>query len=123
MISSRFADSSTCCKFSISNNFLFLLQDDVNVYRSSPPLPGIFRPSHLVPNAHAQPWPGSEGSSEIEGFSSNDETANAEAGEAAGDDGREHNVSSSEDTQAGHPKGTRSAVRKRRSSSQATSDR
>ena len=50
---------------------------------------GIFRPSYLVPSAHAQPLPSSEDSSKIEGFSSDDETADAEAGEAAGDDGRE----------------------------------
>ena len=95
----------------------------MNVYRSSPPLPGIFRPSHLVPSAHAEPLPGSEDSSEIEDFSSDDETACAEAGERAEDDGREHSASPSEDTQLGHPKGTRSVARKRRSSSQTTNDR
>ena len=99
------------------------MQDDVNVYRSSPPLPGIYRPSHLVPSAHAQPLIDSEDSSEIEGFSSDDESTNAEAGESAGDDGRAHSASPSEDTRAGHPKGTRSTVRKRSSSSQATSHR
>ena len=86
-------------------------------------MPVIFRPSHLVPSAYAQPSPDSEDSSEIEGFSSNSETDNAEAGEAAGDDGSEHSTSPNEDTQAGHPKGTRSVVRKRHSSSQATSSR
>ena len=50
----------------------------MNVYRSSPPLPGIFRPSYLVLSAHAEPLPGSEDSSEIEGFSSDDETTDAE---------------------------------------------
>jgi hypothetical protein len=93
------------------------------VYRSSPPLPGIFRPSHLVPSTHAQPLPDSEDSSEIEGFSSDDKTDNADAREATRDDGREHSASPSEDTQAGHPKGTRSVARKRRSSTQATSSR
>ena len=96
------------------------------MYRSSLPLPGIFRPSHLVPSAHAQPLLDSEDSSKIEGFSSDDETDNAEAGEAAGDsagdDGKEHSTSPSEDTQAGHSKGTRSVARKHRSSSQATSN-
>jgi len=47
----------------------------------------------------------------------------SEAGELAGDDGRVHSASPSEDTRAGHPKGTRSTVRKRSSSSQATSHR
>ena len=101
---------------------MFLLQDDVNVYRSSPPLPSIFHPSHLVPSAHAELLPGSEDSSEIEGFSSDNETADAEAGETAGDDGREHSASPSEDTQSGHPEGTQSVARKGRSSSQTTND-
>ena len=95
----------------------------MNVYRSSPPLPGIFHPSYLVLSAHAEPLPGSKDSSEIEGFSSNDETANAKAAESAGDDKRAHSPSRSEDTHAGHPRSTRSTVRKRSSSSQTTSNR
>ena len=93
----------------------------MNVYRSSPPLLGIFHPSHLVPSAYNQFVPDSEDSSEIEGFSSNSETDNAEAGEAARDDGRGCSASPSEDTQVGNPKGTRSVVRKHHSSSQTTS--
>ena len=62
----------------------------MNAYRSSPPLPGIFCPSYLVPSAHAKHLPDSEDSSEIEGFSSDDGTTDAEAGESAGDDGRAH---------------------------------
>ena len=95
----------------------------MNVYRSNPPLPGIFRLSHLVPSAYNKLVPNSEDSSEIEGFSSDDETTNVEAGESVGDDGRTHSASPSEDTHAGHSKGTRSTVRKHSSSSQATSDR
>ena len=44
---------------------------------SSPPLLGIFHPSYLVPSAYAKPLPDSEDSSEIEGFSSDDEIADA----------------------------------------------
>ena len=95
----------------------------MNVYRSSPPLPGIFRPSHFVPSAHAKLLPDSEDSSEIEGFSSDDEIANAEPAESAGDDDRAHSPSRSDDTHAGHPMSTPSTVRKRNSSSQATSNR
>jgi len=95
----------------------------VNVYRSSPPLPGIFRPSHLVPSAHAKLLPDSEDFLVIEGFSFDDETTSAEARELAGDDDRAHSPSRSEDTRAGHPTGTRSTVRKRSSSSQTTSNR
>jgi len=65
----------------------------VNVYRSSPPLPGIFCPSYLVPSAHAKPLPDSEDSSEIEDFSFDDETTGAEARELARDDDRAHSPS------------------------------
>ena len=74
------------------------------MYKSSPLLLGICRSPHLVPSAHVQPLPNSEDSSEVEGFSSDDETDNAEVGEAAGVDGWEHSASPSEDTQAGHPR-------------------
>ena len=83
----------------------------MNVYRSSPPLPGIFRPSHLVPSAYDKLLPNSEDFSEVEGFNSDDETANAEAAESAGDDDRAHSPSRSEHTHAGHPTSTRSTVR------------
>ena len=95
----------------------------MNVYRSSPPLPGIFRPSHLVPSSHAKLLPDSKDSLEIEGFSSDDEITDAEAGESAMDDDRAHSPSRSEDTRAGHPRSTRSTMRKRSSSSQTTSNR
>ena len=85
MRSSRCDHSSTfVVDVAYLTTFFFLLQDDVNVYRSSPPLPGIFCPSHLVPSTHAQPLLDSEDSLEVEGFSSDNETDNAEAGEAAG---------------------------------------
>ena len=86
-------------------------------------MPGIFRSSHLVPSTYNQFVPDSEDSSEIEGFSSDDETANAEAVESARDDDRAHRPNRSEDTHAGHPRSTRSTVRKQSSSSQTTSDR
>ena len=95
----------------------------MNVYRSSPPLPGIFRPSHFVPSAHAKLLPDYEDSSEIEGFSSDDELTDAEAGESAMDDDRAYSPSRGEDTRAGHPTSTCSIVRKWSSSSQATSNR
>ena len=79
------------------------------MHRSSPPLLGIFRPSHLVPSAYVLV---SEDSSEIEGFSSDDETANAEATESGGDDIRAHDPSRIEDTHASHPTSTRSTVGK-----------
>ena len=89
----------------------------MNAYRSSPPLPGIFRPSYLVPSAHAEPLLDSKDSLEIEGFSSDDGTTDAKAGESAKDDDRAHSPSRSEDTRAGLPMGTRSTVRKRSNSS------
>ena len=84
----------------------------MNVYRSSPPLPGIFCPSHLVPSAHAKLLPDSD-----------DEITDVEAGESAINDDRSHSPSRGEDTRAGHPTSTRSTVRKQSSSSQTTSNR
>ena len=95
----------------------------MNVYRSSPPLPGIFCLSHLVPSAYNKLVPNSEDSSEIEGFSSDDETTNAEAAESARNDDRVHSPSRSKNTHAGHPSSTHSTVRKRSSSTQTTSNR
>ena len=84
---------------------------------------GIFCPSYFVPSAHAKLLPDSEDFLEIEGFSFDDELTNAEAGESAMDDDKACSPSRSDDTRAGHPTSTRSTVRKRNSSSQATSNR
>ena len=86
-------------------------------------MPSIFRPSHLIPSAYAKLVPDSKDSSEIEGFSSDDETANAEAAESAGDDNRVHSPSRSGGTHAGHPTSTRLAARKQSSSPQTTNIR
>ena len=83
----------------------------------------LHRPSHLVSSAYNKLVPDFEDSSEIKGFSSDDETTNAEPAESAGDDDRAHSPSRSEDTHAGHPRSTRSTVRKRSSSSHTTSNR
>ena len=93
----------------------------MDVYRSSPPLPGIFRPFHLLPSAHALPKPDPEESLSMESYidSSDSEFGRAEAGEAAGDEeGGERSPSPSEGTWVDHPKGTRTAARKRRGASQ-----
>ena len=95
----------------------------MNVYRSSPPLPGIFRPSHLAPSAYNQFVPDSEDSSEIEGFSSDDEAANAEAAESARDEDRVNSPSRSGGTHAGHPTSSHSAARKRSGSPQTTNNK
>ena len=84
----------------------------MNVYRSSPPLPGIFCPSHLLPSAYNPFVPDSEDSSEFESFSSDNEAANAEAAESARDEDRVNSPSRSEGTCADHPASTRSAARK-----------
>ena len=62
----------------------------MNVYMSSPPLPGIFPPSYLVPSAHAKLLPDSEDLSEIKDFSSDDEITDAETRESPMDDDRAH---------------------------------
>ena len=95
----------------------------MNVYRSSPPLLGIFRPSHLLPSAYNPFVPDSEDSSEFESFSSDNEAASAEAVELARDEDRTDNASRSEGTCADQPARTRSAARKQNSSSQTADNR
>ena len=77
----------------------------MDVYRSSPPLPGIFRPFHLLPSTHAPPKPDPEESLSIESYidSFDSEFGRAEAGEATGED----------ETRADHPKGARTTAWKR----------
>ena len=94
----------------------------MNVY-SSPPLPGIFHPSHLLPSAYNPFVSDSKESSEFESFSSDNEAANAEAVESARDEDRANSPSRSEGTCADHPASTRSAARKRSSSSQTADNR
>ena len=98
----------------------------MDIYRSSPPLPGIFRPFHLLPSAHAPPKPNPKESFSMESYidSSDIEFGRAEDGETAGDDeSGGHSPSPSEGTRVDHPKGTRTAVWKRRGASQSSVDR
>ena len=90
----------------------------MNVYRSIPPLPGIYRLFFLLPSAHAPPLLDSEDSSGIEGFGFDDKSDNAEAREAAGEEeSRGQSPCPSDNAVADHPKGPRSAARKHRASS------
>ena len=86
-------------------------------------MPGIFRPSHLLPSAYNPFVPDSEDSSEFESFSSDNKAASAEAAESARDEDRTDSPSRSEGTFADHPASTRSAARKRSSSSQTATKR
>ena len=95
----------------------------MNVYRSSPPLLGIFRPSHLLPSAYNSFVPDSEDSSEFESFSFDNEAASAEAAESARDEDRADSPSRSEGTCVDHPTSTRSAARNRSSSTQTADNR
>ena len=95
----------------------------MNVYRSSPPFPGIFHPSHLLPSAYNSFVHDSEDSSKFESFSSDNKSASAEAAESARDEDRADSPSRSEGTCADHPTSTRSAARKRSSSSQIADNR
>jgi len=95
----------------------------VNVYRSSPPLPGIFRPSHLLPSANNPFVTDYEDSSEFESFSSDNEAANAEAAKSARDEDRADSPNRSEGACTDHPASTRLAARKRSSSSQTADNR
>ena len=94
------------------------------MYRSRPPLLGIYRPFFLLPSAHASPLLDFEDSSGTGGSDSDDESGNAETEEAAGEEeGGGRSPSPSENVVADHPKSTRSAARKRRASSQPRDNR
>ena len=86
-------------------------------------MPGIFRPSHLLPSAYNPFVPDSEDSSEFESFSSDNKVASAEAAESARDEDMADSPSRSEGTCVDHPMSTRSAARKRSSSSQTADNR
>ena len=93
----------------------------MDVYRSSLPLPGIFRPFHLFPSAHALPKPDPKESLSMESYidSSDSEFGRAEArGSAGEEDSRKRSPSLSDGARADHPKGLHSAAWKRRASSQ-----
>ena len=98
----------------------------MDVYRSSPPLPGIFCPFHLLPSAHAPPKPNPEESSYMESYidSSDSEFGRAEDGEAAGEDeSGERSPSPSDGARVDHPRGTRTTARKCRGALQSDVDR
>ena len=86
-------------------------------------MPGIFRSSHLLPSAYNPFVLDSEDSSEFESFSFDNETANAEAAESARDEDRVNSPNRSEGTCTDHPASTRSAARKRSSSSQTADNK
>ena len=96
------------------------------MYRSSPLLPGIFRPFHLLPSTHAPPKPNPEESLSMENYidSSDSEFGRAEDGEATGEDeSGGHSPSPSDGTQVNHPKGTQTTLWKHQGASQSGIDR
>ena len=109
-----FVEYFALARFLIEFTFV---QEDVDVYRSSPPLPGTYRPFfYHLPRTHAPPKPNPKETYSMESYidSSDIEFGRAEDGEAAGDDeGGEHSPSPSEGTRVDHPKGTRSVASKR----------
>ena len=84
---------------------------------------GIFRPSHLLPSAYNPFVPDSKDSSQFESFSSDNKAASAEAAESARDEDRADSPSRSKGACVDHPVSTRSAARKRSSSSQTADNR
>ena len=91
------------------------------MYRSSPPLPGIFCPFHLLPSAHAPPKPDPEDSLTMESYidSFDSEFGRAEVGGSTGEEeSRDQSPSPSESTRDDNPKGLRSAAHKGQASSQ-----
>ena len=119
-----------------SSRFIFVLskiliefafvQEDVDLYKSSPPLPGTYCPFHLFPTTLAPPKPNLEESCLMESYTDNSDIVfwSCRGWEAVGDEeGGQHSPSPSNGTRADHPKATRSVARKRQSASQPTSDR
>ena len=85
-------------------------------FKSSPPLPGIYSSFSCALELHYIHMKFHINSTNVYLG-----CADEEAGEERSD--RDHSPTTSTDTQTGHPKGAWSAVRKRRSSSQTTSNR
>ena len=108
---SPFVEYFALARFLIEFAFV---QEDVDVYRSCPPLPGTYHPFfYLFPRAHAPPKPNPEETYSMESYidSSDIEFGRAEDGEEAGDDeGGERCPSPSKGTREDHPKGTRSVA-------------
>ena len=105
------------CRYYISDS-VTSNQEDVNVYRSSPLLPGIPRPFHLLPSTHLQLEPDPEDSPDIEDTSDNG-FGRAEAGRSTGEEeNKERSPSPNDSVRANHPKGPCSVAQKRRASSQ-----
>jgi hypothetical protein len=93
----------------------------VDVYRSSPPLPGIYRPFHLLPSTHLPPKPNPEDSLVMKDYidSSDSEFGCAKAGGSTGDEEEgARSPSPGEKVGADILKAPSSATRKHRASSQ-----
>ena len=98
----------------------------MNVYRSSPLLPGIPLPFHLLPSTHLQLEPDPKDSPDMEDYidSSDNEFGCVEAGDLAVEEGgRERSPSPSESARADVLKGPCSAARKCRGSSHPDDNR
>jgi hypothetical protein len=85
-----------------------LLQDDINVYRSMPPMPDIERPSHLMPSR-----PPVVSISEEDSESTDDAHTLADVMKGKKvKTSQEGQSSTSGDSLSSHPKGLRAATRK-----------
>jgi len=97
--------------------FVLLLQDDINVYRSSPPLPEITRLEHLLPCAHKahvhQPGGDSDNADAVADSEFDESFSSADIGEA-GAGGGDKSPSSQGDLGASHPTAPRMALYKRK---------
>jgi hypothetical protein len=87
----------------------------MDVYKSSPPLPGIIRPFHLLPSANAPPKQDPKESLSMECYidSSDSEFGRAEAGE---DESGGRSPIPSESARVDHPKGAQTTTQKCRAS-------
>jgi hypothetical protein len=98
-----------------TDNILNLLQDDVNVYRSIPPMPDIDCSSHLMPSTC--PLAITTTSEEEEGDETDDDRTLSEVIKGKSIKTSQEGASSpGGDLLPNHPKGPRAATRKRRAS-------
>ena len=99
---------------------LCLLQDDVNVYRSSPPLPDIPRPAHLLPSAHLPRASQLDQDPDDVGtaldYESDENFPSADFEEEVSEGDKDRSPSPGIKLGAGHPRAPRTTTRKRKAS-------
>jgi len=93
------------------------MQDNVNIYRSSPPLPGITHPTHLLPSGHnplkrRQLWADESVDSRV--VPESDVSSSSTKGDSGAGGG---GIDAGGDSAGSHPKAPKNTTRKRKATS------